>query len=345
MRPKERGTNMRTRLIAVLVVLAAVAVFTTEASAMYHAGMGVFMQRDPGPRAGGPARMGAGGAPAATGRFIPRDPTGSNQYADGMNLYQYVRSNPSSGRLDPSGTIIVTVAGLGESPGSLAHIEEDVATSIGYALTALGRNYITGNTFRYRYSRIGYGGGNAKNLLQKEYTEFLKRKEKDRCSLEQFVAIGHSDGGTAIYLLLKDGSFNKATTPAYLGIIDLVRSDFGILHVNKERSHAGHASALTISSPSGTVVDNYYQSKGQPLLGWRGRYINGADENTELTDAIHYDPLGSFPDEILKNDRVRRDIAGAVGRYYAERVDKEKRPKPWDQAASEKKHGDGYGRW
>jgi hypothetical protein len=84
------------------VALAAVAVFTTEASAMYHAGMGVFMQRDPGAGAGGPARMGAGGAPAATGRFIPRDPTGSNQYADGMNLYQYVQGNPVN-HLDPSG--------------------------------------------------------------------------------------------------------------------------------------------------------------------------------------------------------------------------------------------------
>lgn len=80
---------MRTRLIAVLVALAAVAVFTTEASAMYHAGMGVFMQRDPGPGAGGPARVGKAG-PVVGGRFIPRD-----QYADGMNLYQYARSRPT----------------------------------------------------------------------------------------------------------------------------------------------------------------------------------------------------------------------------------------------------------
>jgi len=85
--------SMRTtRLIAVLVGLAAIAMVAAEASAYYHPGMGTFMSRDPG--AGGANRVGAGGAPAATGRFIPRDPTGSNQYADGMNLYQYVRSAP-----------------------------------------------------------------------------------------------------------------------------------------------------------------------------------------------------------------------------------------------------------
>jgi len=85
-----------TRLIAVLVGLAAVALFAADASAMYHPTMGRFMQRDPGPSAGSPTRIGAAG-PAVGGGFIPRD-----QYADGMNLYQYVQSSPSS-RLDPYG--------------------------------------------------------------------------------------------------------------------------------------------------------------------------------------------------------------------------------------------------
>ena len=43
-------------------------------------------------------RIGAGGA-VPVGRFIPRD-----QYADGMNLYQYVQSNPI-GRIDPMGLV------------------------------------------------------------------------------------------------------------------------------------------------------------------------------------------------------------------------------------------------
>jgi len=88
-----------TKTLGVLLGLAAIAMVAADASAYYHPGMGRFMQRDPG--AGGANRIGAGG-PAVDGGFIPRDPTGSNQYADGMNLYEYVGSNPNGG-LDPSG--------------------------------------------------------------------------------------------------------------------------------------------------------------------------------------------------------------------------------------------------
>lgn len=88
-----------TRLIAVLVGMAAIAMVASDASAYYHPGMGVFTSRDPG--AGNANRIGAGG-PAVGGGFIPRDPTGTNQYADGMNLYQYVGSSPVAAT-DPTG--------------------------------------------------------------------------------------------------------------------------------------------------------------------------------------------------------------------------------------------------
>jgi len=81
--------------------LAAIAMVTAGASAMYHPGIGRFLQRDPGPGAGGPARVGNAG-PALGGRFIARDPTAGNPYADGMNLYQYLRSDAVNST-DPMG--------------------------------------------------------------------------------------------------------------------------------------------------------------------------------------------------------------------------------------------------
>ncbi len=82
-----------TRFISVLAGLTAIAFVTASAQAVYHPGLGRFLERDPGPDAGAPMRLGAAGS-AVGGGFIPRDPTTTNQYADGMNLYQYVGSNP-----------------------------------------------------------------------------------------------------------------------------------------------------------------------------------------------------------------------------------------------------------
>lgn len=97
----ERGTIMKqTHVIAAVVAVVAMGILAPDASAFYHPGLGCWMQRDPG--AGGivaAPRVGAPG-PAVGGQFIPRD-----QYADGMNLYQYVRSSPARFR-DPSGLTV-----------------------------------------------------------------------------------------------------------------------------------------------------------------------------------------------------------------------------------------------
>lgn len=94
----ERGTNMKeTHLIAILVGIVAVGLVAADASAYYHPTLGRFLSRDPG--SGDSMRIGVAG-PATVLQFIPRDPVG--RYRDGMNLYQYVQSNPIT-RVDPDG--------------------------------------------------------------------------------------------------------------------------------------------------------------------------------------------------------------------------------------------------
>lgn len=97
---------MRLRSILPVTVCALVTViFTTDAMAMYHPGLGQFMQRDPHGTSlvSTTNRIGGSNARANSGGFIDLDPAGPTvQYWDGMNLYQYVRSKPLS-EMDPTG--------------------------------------------------------------------------------------------------------------------------------------------------------------------------------------------------------------------------------------------------
>jgi hypothetical protein len=90
------------RLKAALFGVLAIALFTAEAAAYYNPAVGRFLTRDPGP--GSAVARPGGSTTLPTGRTIQRAPTGTNQYADGPNLYQYVRSNPAL-YVDPSGLL------------------------------------------------------------------------------------------------------------------------------------------------------------------------------------------------------------------------------------------------
>ena len=326
----ERGTNMkpkvreakRTHLIAALVGIVAMSIFAADASAMYHPGMGTFMQRDPG--AGGAHRLGAGGAPAATGRFIPRDPTGSNQYADGMNLYQYTKSNPIVGT-DPQGTIVVMLSGLGQSDDALRSIREATLREIGKRM----QKYSAQGDGIASYYLVGGGGMNSMRQLEFNYRMFLKRKERDKCSLEQFVAIGHSDGATAIWHNLSPqantftGGNTGEFTPAYLGMVDMVRKMYcpflSFFGYQVNNSADGTAS---ISAPANTWVDAFRQDKGAGFFAWKGRRIIGASANFgPYHDVNHF--------EIIEKQQVIQRISTKAAEEYERRVQAEKRPKPW----------------
>ena len=98
---------MNTNKLAGFLAVMTFAVLTADsAEAFYHAGMGRFLNRDPGgqvsPRLGAAAIRGM--AMYQSGMFVPRDiaPPFGMTYVDGYNLYQYTNSRPT--RLtDPTG--------------------------------------------------------------------------------------------------------------------------------------------------------------------------------------------------------------------------------------------------
>ena len=161
----------RTRLIAMLVAMTTIATLAADASAYYHPTVGRFISRDPGP--------GRLPRPGTTTHFLPRDPTGTNQYADGMNLYEYVRSHPV-GRMDPSGTVIRD-----------RHFEHD--WKHGETVNIKVNDY---------YPGAGYGGG----YTDKRQYEVGKLKWLGKSGMN---SIALSNGGTVGYWMARHWVENK----------------------------------------------------------------------------------------------------------------------------------------
>jgi RHS repeat-associated protein len=144
------------------------------------------------------------------GRFPVRE----DKYRDTINSYQYCNAAPLH-KTDPTGKIIVTINGLGTVSDTLEHLAHGIMPIAG--LSKYQKR--GGNKIKSLHGVWVGGKEGGKNALKKAYEDFLERKKTDPCSLEQFVAIGHSDGATAIVQLLQQGAFNGKHTPAYLEAI------------------------------------------------------------------------------------------------------------------------------
>jgi hypothetical protein len=218
---------------------------------------------------------------AELGRFITRDPLG---YVDGMSVYEYGLSNCVM-TADPQGTVVVALSGAGEDEESFSPLMMSVAETLAFGITNVVNKEVTVDAV------LAYDGplidsfvsaGYERNL-RRHYEAFVKRKAADRCSVEQFVAVGHSSGASAIYNVVDDREFaeiagdhvpagdGRRFAPSFLGTVDMVYIHANLL--TPEGNLAG--------SQLRNRVINVYQ-KEHPVL--RGKPIKGV-ANHKFTKA------------------------------------------------------------
>lgn len=171
--------------------------------------------------------------------------------------------------------------------------------------------------------------------MEKHYKRFLENKNKAPCSLEQFAAIGHSDGAAAVFNLLKGGRFNGDAktglwTPAVLVTVDLVRTNYLDIIGNKD---AG--TTETIVKPASCGVANFRQTTGKPF-GWKGRILEGASINVDVNNDAQIPGLdipnpmqGKNLDhfQTFYDDAARKIYAQLIAKAYVWKVKEEKQAK------------------
>jgi len=256
------------------------------------------------------------------GRFMQRDP---GQYSDSPNLYEYAQGRPSN-CTDPQGRVVVVITGFGVQPTDPDAI--NLGTDIALEVADRVRPFDASRDIEVKILQGGGGAGIGESHLRQEYQKFVKRKEQNQCSLEQFVAVAHSDGATAIYHLLREGAFNGQYTPAYLGLLDLVRTEYGLFGLDVFTINYDVTGYVTISKPKDTVVQNFRQTRGV----WKGRYVRGADLNVNVNTFFgsSLTHMGVFRDSA-----VRDLVSHKAGLFYGYRVANENREKPWSRRPGE----------
>lgn len=213
----------RITLLTVALATAALVATANRALAMRYPGPG------PDPAQGGGMALYEYGSqtPAAAAPQPPRIGQSSlnNQYMDGMNLYQYVRSNPIVG-VDPDGQVVVLLAGWRQGRDTMGLFKTAIESEMKKTL----KQYEGGAKVNVKI--VIEANGKLRDdydaRLRNHYKEFVKRKKADKCSLEQFVAVGHSSGASSIYNELWAGTFNEKNTkeafvtPAFFGLYEMI---------------------------------------------------------------------------------------------------------------------------
>jgi RHS repeat-associated protein len=188
----------------------------------------------------------------AQGRFPVRE----DEYRNTVNSYQYCNAAPLH-KTDPTGKIVVGFPGMWTSKESMIPVVEAIGNKL--APDLLPYEKVWPGAVRLEVSPGGKTFvAEYKSLIKESYKEFRERKSTQECSLEQFVAIGHSHSATAIYELIKEGHFSNRElklTPAALIMVDPVLGG-DLFNNNKDLSKILEYSGIGKK----TTVLNYYQT-------------------------------------------------------------------------------------
>jgi hypothetical protein len=180
------------------------------------------------------------------------------------------------------------------------------------------------------------GDQQEENNMLNEWWRFIRDKRANKCSLEQFVVIGWSDGATAISRIFKNGNGFGAYefTPAYVGIVDLVRTDYTIGSANTDT----HATMTLENKPADTWVDNFRQVNGAGpegvFSGWKGHTITNANNNWTAPEGLF--GLNHFT--LWKDAGVRAAIVRNAAISYVNGIVRDVnggRPMPWRRGNNE----------
>jgi RHS repeat-associated protein len=274
------------------------------------------------------------------GRFAQRDPA---EYADGMNLYEYVSSAPVTA-YDPSGELIIGLGGLGNWFSAGVDV---VGHRLVAEINATMRHYAylrhCGVTVHHeKFERLSGSDGRdiAKmERLAREYRDRRFGQGVRRCHLEAFILFGFSDGATSIYRFLQDcraqGALrtqvaeNHYAGISYVGLVDLVRSTFKInkaeLRKDADSRYGDRRLPLNASAERLVLKGSVFSQDAEEfaLIGndWKGYRYVGDFTSYGVSPASH----ASIMSKGVLQTLLRRLAIGAYMRHIEEQVERLRR--------------------
>ena len=207
--------------------------------------------------------------------------------------------------VDPSGRIVVVMSGWNRPKADMVKIRERIISKLRPRLNKYDRRIVGNGMIGW----VAVGGRRLEDdgvydqqpaktqsyddFVRMHFDAFVARKKADPCRLEQFIAVGHSSGASAILNQIIAHNFGGPYPPAFLGMIDPVL--------------AKHGRDITMDNGPYTHEVVYYQRRS--FL--KGSRIEGAD-NFRIRNTTH--------SSIMKDERVIEGIAEKAARAYELRV-------------------------